>query len=74
MLGRQGRGLCRARSTAKMLVGQGGRTTISMKYALHMGWTTSGGVEEFVEDGWLKEGKMQDGRDRCMAMTSTTPS
>ena len=39
---------------------------------LHVGWTTSDGVEEFAEGGRLKEGKTQDGRDRYMAMPSTT--
>ena len=40
--------------------------------ALHVGWTTSGRVEEFAQGGRLKEGKTQDGRDRCMTTTSTT--
>ena len=43
--------LCQVSSTTKLLVGQGGRTTIGMKCVLHVGWTTSGGVEELVEDG-----------------------
>ena len=64
--------LCRAHSTVKLLVGQGGRTTIDMTCALHVGWTTSEGLEEFVEGEQLKEGKTQDGRDRCMDMTLTT--
>ena len=60
--------LCRAHNEA---AGWAGRTHDNQhECALYVGWTTSGRVEEFAQGGRLKEGKTQDGRDRCMTRLS----